>query len=153
MSSKKPSTEIPFDIAPRAPRFQNLNTLGYSIADPTPVAPPIGYQKPISMVDQMRNLIRSEMLARAVAAQGMETFEESEDFDVPDDDGVLDPHSPWENDFDPPAREIAEAVGDARQRPPMPAEGGGGGAAPAEQPKPASPAPAPEAPPAKPALP
>lgn len=71
-----------------------------------PIAPPIGYQKQASLVEMMRSMIRSERLAMAAEAAGYETFEESEDFDAEDD---FDPSSPWENDFDPPIRELAEA--------------------------------------------
>lgn len=113
MARKKDITEIEVDSANRRDRFKNLTPLGYEIADPTPVAPPIGYKKQPTLVEQMRNMIRSEMLAREVAAQGQETFEESEDFEVGDD--LPDPQSEWENDFDPPAKDIAAAVGDHRR--------------------------------------
>lgn len=67
--------------------------------DPTPIAPPIGYIKQPTMVENIRAMVRREM-SDAAAAQGMETFEEADDFEVGDD---YDPRSPYEELFDPPA--------------------------------------------------
>lgn len=67
--------------------------------DPTPVAPPIGYKRQPSMVDHIREMVRRELSARAEEA-GLETFEESDDFDVPDD---MEPASAYEMapDYEP----------------------------------------------------
>lgn len=75
-----------------------LTDAGYEIADPTPLAPPVGYKKQPSMMENMRNMVRSEMLRREVEAAGFETFEEADDFAVGED---FDPHSPFEEQFDP----------------------------------------------------
>lgn len=85
---------------------KGLNPDGTVMADPVPMAPPIGYKKHPSMVEIVRDMVRSERLAQEVAASGSETFEESEDFDI-DDEYLL--HSQWENDFDPPLSEILKA--------------------------------------------
>lgn len=76
-----------------------LDTAGREIPDPTPMAPPVGYKKQPSMVDHIRSMVRSELLRQSVAAEGLETFEEAEDFDVGDD---YDPTTPYEAVFDPP---------------------------------------------------
>lgn len=75
---------------------------GREIMDPTPIAPPIGYKKAPSISETIRNLIRSERLKQEAAAQGYETFEEADDFDVGDD---FDPTSPYEEVFEPLPKE------------------------------------------------
>lgn len=80
---------------------------GVPVPDPTPLAPPIGYKKHPSMVEIVRDMVRSERLAQEAAASGHETFEESEDFDVGDEPEQL--RSKWENQFDPPLEEILKA--------------------------------------------
>lgn len=73
------------------------------VPDPVPVAPPVGYERPPSMIDTVRNMIRSEQLRREVEAAGFETFQEADDFDVGDD---YDPSSPYEETFDPVAERV-----------------------------------------------
>lgn len=85
-----------------------LTPWGAEILDPTPIAPPVGYKRQPTMVEHIRAAVKSEMLRREAEALGADTFEESEDFDVGDDDD--DPHTPYENDFDPPIDHIREAV-------------------------------------------
>lgn len=53
------------------------------IPDPTPVEMPIGYEHPESLESMIARLVRVES-QRAVAS-GEESFEESDDFDVDDD--------------------------------------------------------------------
>lgn len=74
--------------------------------DPTPLAPPVGYKAAPSLAEQIREMVRSERLAREVAEAGYETFEESDDFEV-DDDYVV--NSPYENEFDPPISEMVKS--------------------------------------------
>lgn len=97
-----------------------LDARGREIPDPTPIAPPLGYIRQPSLAEQMRAMIRSENLRLAALQSGVETFEEADDFDVGDD---FDPHSPYENDFDPSAEELrsryeAEAALEAASSPP-----------------------------------
>lgn len=87
-------------------RALGLDVRGRLIADSTPIAPPIGYKRQPTMVEIVRDAVRSEHLRQAALDAGMETFEESEDFDVPDEQEL---HSPWENDFDPPIAELTAA--------------------------------------------
>lgn len=72
-------------------------TRSVSIPDPTPMAPPLGYKPAPSLRDQIREMVLSEKLRLEAESAGAETFEESDDFDVPD----LDPTSPYEENFDP----------------------------------------------------
>lgn len=73
-----------------------LDEHGRELPNPTPMAPPIGYQKPISIAEQMRQMIR--MASYEASMAGAETEEEANDFDVEED---MEPHSQWEHPFDP----------------------------------------------------
>lgn len=94
---------------------RRLTAAGSEIPDPTPIAPPVGYKKQPSMVEIVRDMVRSERLRQEAEAGGFGSFEEEDDFDVGDD---LDPHSQWENEFEPeiplsagsPADESGEAA-------------------------------------------
>lgn len=88
--------------------YSALDATGAEVLDPTPMEPPLGYNAQPTLADQIRMAVLSEKLAEEMRTQGMETFEEADDFDVGDD---YDISSPWENDFDPPFAEIAAEVG------------------------------------------
>lgn len=75
-----------------------LDPQGREILDPRPMAPPVGYTRQPTMVDIIRQQIRSHTLAAEAQAQGLESFEEADDFNVDDD---FDPTSPYEEIFDP----------------------------------------------------
>lgn len=95
--------ELP--VRPRR-RDSYLDDLGREIPDPRPMQPPIGYKKQPSLFEMVRTATAAALLARA--REQPESFEESDDFDIPDD--PLDPSSPWENDFDPPLSEVRQAI-------------------------------------------
>lgn len=82
---------------------KGLNPDGTPVVDPRPLAPPVGYKKAPSMVEIVRDMVRSERLAQEAADADLETFEESEDFDIEDEPGYA--RSPWENDHDPSVSE------------------------------------------------
>lgn len=86
---------------------KGLNPDGTPILDPTPMAPPIGYKKQPSMVEIVRDMVRGERLRQAAEEMGAESFEEADDFDIPDDPVQL--RSQWENDFEPSVQELLEA--------------------------------------------
>lgn len=86
---------------------KGLHPDGTPVLDPTPLAPPIGYKKQPSMVEIVRDMVRSERLAQAALEADHETFEEADDFDIGDDPELM--RSEWENDFDPPIVELVEA--------------------------------------------
>lgn len=77
---------------------QKYDENGGEIMDPTPIAPPIGYKKSLSIAEQIRQMIKSEKLRQEAEEAGYETFEEADDFDVDDD---FDPRSPFEEIFEP----------------------------------------------------
>lgn len=112
--------------------------------DPTPMEPPIGNPNvaEIDMFARHREMIRRELSAYA-AAQGMETFEEADDFDIADE--LPEPFSPWEQIAGFSLEDVPSDLDPAPNPPPLAPAGteqGGesGGATP--QPPPAKPAPA-----------
>lgn len=95
---------------------------GREIPDQTPVEMPIGYRRPLTMEERMQKYIREEMSRRA-ADDGMESFEEADDFDVEDED-EYDPISGYE------MSELQEEAGfkdaDPPRDPGKPSPDGGG---------------------------
>lgn len=114
--------KVPADSIARSPkrsysifrslRFGRLDAERREIMDPVPIQPPIGYKKAPSLSEQIRDMVRNEKLAQELAAQGAESFEEADDFDIPDD--PVDPSSPYEADFEGDA---AAALLDANREP------------------------------------
>lgn len=93
--------------------YSELDELGREILDDTPMAPPVGFNPQPSLAETIRNMVRSERLAQEAGEHDLESFEEADDFDVGDD---YDPSTPYENDFDPPYREIAADVAAERSK-------------------------------------
>lgn len=58
---------------------------GRELPDPTPLEIPAGMRRPESLEDQVRRLVRTHMSRQAVA-EGNESFEEANDFEIPEDD-------------------------------------------------------------------
>lgn len=97
-----------------------LDERGYEIPDNTPVELPTRLRVSPNRISQMRQLVRAE-LSRAAAEQGHETFEEADDFSLPDGEEWV---SPYEETFEPPIIESqggepeggAQPPGDVAQR-------------------------------------
>ena len=53
--------------------------------DPTKIEVPLEFQAPPSMRDQIREVFAQE-LSKVASENGQETFEEADDFDIPEDD-------------------------------------------------------------------
>lgn len=107
-----------FDVMTGEELTKQILKDGREYNDPTPMAPPIGYKRQPSMVEIVRSQVRDALLAQALAEQGVETFEEADDFEIGDD---YEPDAPWENEFDPPITEVlaeAQRALDARNNPP-----------------------------------
>lgn len=66
-----------------SPKAQ-LNEKGQEVLDSTPMAKPPGWTEPETIVQQIHRLVREEISRQAVA-EGFESFEEADDFDVDDD--------------------------------------------------------------------
>lgn len=73
-----------------------LDERGYEIPDNTPVAVPTRLRMPQSRTEQIRSYIRHELSQREFQS-GRETFQEADDFDLPD----VEWSSPYEETFDP----------------------------------------------------
>ena len=110
----------------------------YEDPDPIPFAPTAGIRPKETLEERMRRMIRDEM-SYAAEQQGMETFEEADDFDV-DDEG--DPESMYEIPFEPafeprnpapPRPEVEQAELKATSTPKVPAASKKAPAAPAAQ--------------------
>lgn len=97
MTKAAKNSPRPEDIQ-RAPKLQRvLHTEdGREIPSNKPIAPPPGWFKAPSMVDQVRALVAGELSKRA-GEQGYETAEEADDFEVGDD---YDPRSPYEYSYE-----------------------------------------------------
>lgn len=138
--------KLKWDHETGTPLSKQIGKDGREYGDDTPMAPPVGYKRQPTMVEIIREAVRNEKLQQDLRAAGHETFEEADDFDIGDD---YDPQTPYENDFDPPIREVfaeAEASMAARAAPAPAASPPAGGGAPTPEPAPA-PAPNPAPPP------
>lgn len=61
------------------------NELGQEIPDDTPMEIPLGMRRPLTLQEQIQAAVRGAV-SRAAARNDRETFEEANDFDLPDDD-------------------------------------------------------------------
>src|ERR1700741_3704528 len=77
---------------------RRLDKAGRELPDPRPIRPPIGFIKQPPLHELIRQMVRSEVLAREAGEQDLGSFEEEDDFDVDDE---YDPTSPWEENFEP----------------------------------------------------
>lgn len=91
------------------PVSSTLDKNGHEVPSDMPLEPPLGYKQQPTMIEHIRNMVRSEHLRRAAEDAGAETFEEADDFDVGDD---VDPTAPYEEQFDPPVPPDAPKVTD-----------------------------------------
>lgn len=71
-----------------------FDTYGREIPDPRPVELPTGLRVRPTLQEEIQRYIRAEMSLRA-RDQGMETFEEANDFDIEDDWEPIDDDSPY----------------------------------------------------------
>lgn len=76
-----------------------LNENGHEVPDPRPVARPLHIGVPETLAQQIQRMVRSELSQRA-AAQGHETFEESDDFDVEEDEDLSSPYELSDRNFE-----------------------------------------------------
>lgn len=74
-----------------------FSSKGHEIPDPTPVTIPVHLRKTESMDERIARIVQYSV-SQSAAALGLETFEDADDFDIPDD--PADPSTPYEQDFD-----------------------------------------------------
>lgn len=133
-----PPPRRPFDPLPgleqpptfeRSVQSQYLDEYGREKPNPLPLEPPLGYVKRKTIAETIREAIVQASYEAQQA--GAETEEEANDFDVDED---MDPHSPWENDFEmDPALEAMLALQSAPPAP-QPQQQGAAPAAPVPTP-------------------
>lgn len=98
-----------FDLEDYIERQKSRGYLGaLQVVDPTPMAPPIGYERRPSIMEQVKAMVE-QRLTELRETEDQETFEEADDFDVEDSDVPFDPKTPYENDFDPKIAELLQA--------------------------------------------
>lgn len=85
--------------------YSIIDDYGREISSQRPVAPPIGWKREPSLIDLVRDMVKSENLRNHALSSGHETFDEADDFEDDEDDS---PHSPYEAEFEP--------VGDVKRR-------------------------------------
>lgn len=79
---------------------------GAEKVDKTPVTIPVNLRRSESMDERIRRILAHSASQHAIE-NDLETFEEADDFDIPDD--PIDPSTPWEHDFDMPAMQAIDA--------------------------------------------
>lgn len=127
------------------PRDSHKNADGREFVDEVPHAATVSIgPKQLSLEEHIRQVIRSEELARVAAAQDMETFEEADDFVVGDD---YEPTSPYEMQFDPydDPYGLSQSEGVEPAEPPAPHKKGAGDSDGEPDGEPDAPAPNPDA--------
>lgn len=89
---------------------------GRELPDQVPMAPPLGYSKPLSMFDQMRSQIRAEhhRLQMLALEELQETADEANDFEI--DEDVENMPSLYEEKFDPVDIEVRTRLRQAEFR-------------------------------------
>ena len=98
--------KVKFDVGTGEIFTKQIDNAGREWNDGTPMEPPLGYKRQPTMVEIVREQIRSHHLAMLAMENDLETFEEADDFDVGDD---YDPRTAYENDFDPSVEELIKA--------------------------------------------
>lgn len=75
-----------------------LDEFGREIPDPTPVELPVGFKQQETIAQMVARLVRKDVSEYA-ARNDQETFDEADDFTLDEED--FDPHTPYEESFDP----------------------------------------------------
>lgn len=92
------------------------NEKGEEKLDPTPMEVPISLRAAETLEQKIARMLHSAEIRKDFINNGVETFEEADDFDVGDD---YDPSSPYEQDFDVARiQEIDKGVVQAPVKPP-----------------------------------
>lgn len=93
-----------------------INELGQEVLSDVAMELPAGLCRPPSLIEQMRMMVRQEF-SRHAAAQGFESFEESDDFNV-EDEWDLEPTSAYEDEavFEPEVKRESAKDGSDSER-------------------------------------
>lgn len=82
------------------PLREGFDEFGRELPDPTPMEVPVSYCQGPTLKETIQRMMHHEMLRQRADAEGFDSFEEGDDFEIEDD--PLDPHTPYEAYFDPP---------------------------------------------------
>jgi len=109
-----------------------LNKDGKEVGNPKPMVLPVGMQRPASLQEQIERVVRQKMSQKQID-EGIETFEEANDFDVTDEfelaelksnyDLLEDEYPVYEPENPPPSSEPAtepEPTPQPADSPPIP---------------------------------
>lgn len=88
------------DVFKTTDKRNRFDENGAEILNPTPMQPPLGYNKAPSLAEQIRQQVRAY---KALDDMEPETEEEADDFEIEDDPM---PESRWENDMIPSIKEV-----------------------------------------------
>lgn len=77
---------------PKKAKTDRLTIDGAEKLDPKPMAIPVGFDRPERLEDQIARLVRTEKWKMAMEEAGNETYEEANDFDMPEDDIEFSKH-------------------------------------------------------------
>lgn len=87
---------------------------GFEITDPTPMQPPLGYKKSLSLSEQIAQQVRIQSLRMLEDMRVEETPEEADDFNVGEDFQPFSPHEienmPTLANLKKKAQEINDAI-------------------------------------------
>lgn len=115
MSKKREIIDEDGVVEVRPVEKKRHNARGAEILDTTPVEVPLNYRRPETLEEKMRRVVHGALSEQA-AAQGKETFEESNDFDVGPEDGEPDLFSPHQlTDMEEEISESAKANADMQE--------------------------------------
>lgn len=106
---------------------------GRELPDPTPMEIPAGFQRPLTLQEQIERCFRG-LVSRNAEARGFESLEEATDFDVPDDQDPTDAptrYTMMETEVLPDG-DGADATHDTRRAAGEPTSGPGGDEGPVE---------------------
>lgn len=77
--------------------FKKHNMKGEEIPDPTPIEVPLR-DRPLSLAEQIIRLTKNDELMRRSREIGLDTFDEADDFDIPESED-MDFRTPYEENF------------------------------------------------------
>lgn len=92
------------DVYKTTDKYNRFTEAGKEMLNPTPMQPPLGYERPLSMVEVVRQQIRQ---FKHLEDTEPETEEEADDFEIAEDPIM---ESRWENDMIPSIKESRERL-------------------------------------------
>lgn len=92
----------PDDVYRTTDKRNRFTENGEEVLNPTPMQPPLGYKKQLSLAEQIRQQVRQ---LKHLDDNEPETEEEADDFEIEDDPA---PPSRWENDLIPSIKETRQ---------------------------------------------